>query len=247
MPDRTPRHGPPAPAATTARGACARCSWTTRRPALSELSYLLRRDDRIGQIRTASSGADALRALDAAPVDVVLLRHQDAGPGRHGPGPGARPVRPTPAGRVRHRVRRARRGRVRGARDRLRDEAGARRAARRGRTPGARRPHGRRRPRRPGPEATEDETIPVELGGVTTFLQRSQVLYAQAHGDYARLHTGDKLPPRPRSRSPRSRSAGPQPASCASTAAPWSPCRTSARSAWSTGGAPCSSARPSSR
>jgi DNA-binding LytR/AlgR family response regulator len=35
----------------------------------------------------------------------------------------------------------------------------------------------------------EDETIPVELGGVTRFITRSQIRYAQAHGDYARLHT----------------------------------------------------------
>jgi len=41
-------------------------------PALSELTYLLREDDRIGDIRTASNGADALRALDSAPVDVLF-------------------------------------------------------------------------------------------------------------------------------------------------------------------------------
>jgi len=29
----------------------------------------------------------------------------------------------------------------------------------------------------------------VGLGGVTTFIKRSQVRYAQAQGDYARLHT----------------------------------------------------------
>ena len=40
-----------------------------------------------------------------------------------------------------------------------------------------------------GPAAVEDETIPVELGGVTRFITRSQIRYAQAHGDYARLHT----------------------------------------------------------
>ncbi len=39
------------------------------------------------------------------------------------------------------------------------------------------------------PAALEDETIPVELGGVTRFVQRSQVRYVEAHGDYARLHT----------------------------------------------------------
>ena len=41
-------------------------------PALEELSWLLRQDERIGEIRTASSGADALRALEEGPVDVVF-------------------------------------------------------------------------------------------------------------------------------------------------------------------------------
>ena len=48
------------------------------------------------------------------------------------------------------------------------------------------------RPQGPGPGGTapegtpppvEDETIPVELGGVTRFITRSQIRYAQAHGD----------------------------------------------------------------
>src|SRR4029079_14523978 len=39
------------------------------------------------------------------------------------------------------------------------------------------------------PAPVQDETIPVELGGVTRFITRSQIRYAQAHGDYARLHT----------------------------------------------------------
>jgi DNA-binding LytR/AlgR family response regulator len=34
-----------------------------------------------------------------------------------------------------------------------------------------------------------DETLGVELGGVTTFVQRSSVLWAEAQGDYVRLHT----------------------------------------------------------
>ena len=37
--------------------------------------------------------------------------------------------------------------------------------------------------------AAEDETIRVELAGVTRFVRRSQVRYVEAHGDYARLHT----------------------------------------------------------
>ena len=35
----------------------------------------------------------------------------------------------------------------------------------------------------------QDETIPVELAGVTRFVRRSQVRYVEAQGDYARLHT----------------------------------------------------------
>ncbi|MGH2899952.1 MAG: LytR/AlgR family response regulator transcription factor, partial [Solirubrobacteraceae bacterium] len=37
----------------------------------------------------------------------------------------------------------------------------------------------------------DDETIAVELAGVTRFVQRSEVRYAEAQGDYARLHTAD--------------------------------------------------------
>jgi DNA-binding LytR/AlgR family response regulator len=44
-----------------------------------------------------------------------------------------------------------------------------------------------------GPEAQDrDETIAVELGGVTRFVHRSQVLWVEAQGDYARLHTRDQ-------------------------------------------------------
>ncbi|MDQ4007917.1 MAG: response regulator transcription factor, partial [Actinomycetota bacterium] len=39
------------------------------------------------------------------------------------------------------------------------------------------------------PEA--DETIAVELGGVTRFVHRSEITYVEAQGDYARLHTAD--------------------------------------------------------
>ena len=55
-------------------------------------------------------------------------------------------------------------------------------------------PAGRRRARhrRASPSTRDaDETIPVELGGVTRFIQRSDVRYVEAHGDYARLHTAD--------------------------------------------------------
>ena len=41
------------------------------------------------------------------------------------------------------------------------------------------------------PEDVGDETIQVELAGVTRFVQRSQVRWVEAQGDYARLHTAD--------------------------------------------------------
>lgn len=44
-------------------------------PAAAELAWLLEQDDRIGQVRTVHSGADALRALDGgsgAPADVIF-------------------------------------------------------------------------------------------------------------------------------------------------------------------------------
>ena len=43
----------------------------------------------------------------------------------------------------------------------------------------------------PVPEPPADESIAVELGGVTRFITRSEVRFAEAHGDYTRLHTAD--------------------------------------------------------
>jgi DNA-binding LytR/AlgR family response regulator len=43
----------------------------------------------------------------------------------------------------------------------------------------------------PGEQSTEDEVIPVELAGTTKLVPRSSVRWVEAHGDYARLHTGD--------------------------------------------------------
>jgi len=157
-------------------------------PALSELTYLLRHDDRIGDIRTASNGADALLALDAAPVDVVFCDIKM--PGLDGMALARvlarfadRPhvvfvtaydhhavdafevratdyvMKPVRAARLSEAVRRV-----------VTAMAAANGADASGPT-------------------VADETIPVGLGGVTTFIRRSQVRYAQAQGDYARLHT----------------------------------------------------------
>src|SRR5665647_309179 len=157
-------------------------------PALSELTYLLRQDDRIGDIRTASSGADALRVLESAPVDVVFCDIKMPGLdgmalarvlARFADQPqvvfvtaydehavDAFEVRatdyvmkPVRAARLSEAVRR-----VVTALAAATDTGSS------------------------GP-AVADETIPVGLGGVTTFIKRSQVRYVQAQGDYARLHT----------------------------------------------------------
>ncbi|HWR47484.1 MAG TPA: LytTR family DNA-binding domain-containing protein [Pseudonocardiaceae bacterium] len=50
----------------------------------------------------------------------------------------------------------------------------------------------RRDPAAPGTEqGNEDEVIPVELAGTTKLVPRSSVRWVEAHGDYARLHTGE--------------------------------------------------------
>ncbi|MFG2602791.1 LytR/AlgR family response regulator transcription factor [Streptomyces sp. NPDC048514] len=43
----------------------------------------------------------------------------------------------------------------------------------------------------PGPVSALDDQVPVELGGVTRFVPVADITYVEAHGDYARLHTGD--------------------------------------------------------
>lgn len=160
-------------------------------PTLAELRWLLDRDERIGTIQTASSGTEALRLLQSEPVDVVFC--DISMPGLDGLdlarvlGRFAEPpqvvfvtahdqhavdafdlhatdyvMKPVRADRLSEAVRRV-----------LAKHGGA---ATNGRDAAADAP-------------VDDETIPVELGGVTTFLQRSQIRYAQAQGDYARLHT----------------------------------------------------------
>ncbi|WP_341393815.1 LytR/AlgR family response regulator transcription factor [Arthrobacter sp. G119Y2] len=42
-------------------------------PAVNELAFLLGRDSRVGEVHRASSGAEALRAIEGNPVDAVFL------------------------------------------------------------------------------------------------------------------------------------------------------------------------------
>jgi DNA-binding LytR/AlgR family response regulator len=158
-------------------------------PALEELSWLLRQDHRIAEVLTASSGADALRSLDAGDIDVVFS--DISMPGLDGMELArviARFVeRPQVVFVTAHDQHAVDAFAVDATdyvmkpvrRDRL---AEAVRRVVAAVDPGSSAPQGST----PEPE---DETIPVELAGVTRFITRSQVRYAQAQGDYARLHT----------------------------------------------------------
>ena len=202
-------------------------------PTLSELTYLLEQDPRIGSISTAGSATEALRALDDDHVDVVFS--DISMPGLDGMDLARvlarfadRPqvvyvtandgyavdafdldatdyvMKPVRAERLAEAVRRVI--------ERHTERATGSPPAGQATTPmaapipapaqpPARRAEGAEGPlgpedavttlNGPGPLATPsfDEIIPVELAGVTTFVQRSQIRYAQAHGDYARLHT----------------------------------------------------------
>lgn len=150
-------------------------------PALAELAWLLRQDARVGEVRTASSAAEALRTLDSDAVDVVFSDIKMPGLdgldlarvlARFAQRPqvvfvtayDAHAVDAFEVQATDYVMKPVRPGRLAEAVRRVVDvasEAGA----------------------------EQDETIPVELGGVTRFVQRSQVRYVEAQGDYARLHT----------------------------------------------------------
>jgi DNA-binding LytR/AlgR family response regulator len=157
-------------------------------PAREELTWLLGRDPNVATVRSAASASEALRALELEPVDVVFCDVKM--PGLDGLDLARvlarfaqRPhlvfvtaydehaihafdlratdyvLKPVRAERLAEAVRRV----VHDLDQSAPDHAPV--------------------------HHTADETIAVELGGVTRFVQRSQVLYVEAHGDYARLHT----------------------------------------------------------
>jgi DNA-binding LytR/AlgR family response regulator len=148
-------------------------------PALDELEFLLGRDERVGQVQACGSAAEALRMLRTEAYDVVLL--DIAMPGLTGLelAQVLRQFRQPPAvvfvtahaehavdafdlNAVDYVLKPVREARLREAVRRI-TEAGA--------------------------PAPADDTIPVELGGVTRFVSRSDIRYVEAHGDYSRLHT----------------------------------------------------------
>ncbi|MEV6107875.1 LytTR family DNA-binding domain-containing protein [Streptomyces sp. NPDC051940] len=160
-------------------------------PALEELAWLLRRDTRVGDVQTAADGQSALLALDAAlqagrPLDAVFL---DIGmPGLDGLSLArllSRFAQPPQVVFVTaHEDHAVEAFALRAADYVLKpvDEARLAEAVRRVAPAPA--------PAEPTAEtAPDEERITVELGGVTRFVRRAEVLYAEAQGDYARLYT----------------------------------------------------------
>lgn len=151
-------------------------------PAREDLAYLLRDDPRVGTVRTAQSAAQALKFLNDEPVDLVVCDIKM--PGLDGMELARVVAQFTDRPQIvfvtaydDHAVDAFELQ----ATDYLMKPVRADRlaeAVRRVVTAGS-----------PDPPAAEDETISVELAGVTRFVRRSQVRYVEAQGDYTRLHT----------------------------------------------------------
>jgi DNA-binding LytR/AlgR family response regulator len=153
-------------------------------PALDELSFLLERDERVAVVHRCASSTQALRLLDGERVDVVLL--DIAMPGLSGLELASvlRRFRRPPAvifvtAHQNHAVEAFDLRAVDYLLKPIREER-------------LREALGRVSEAWPAPE--DDEQVPVELGGVTRFVRRSDVRYATAQGDYVRLHTGSSDP-----------------------------------------------------
>ena len=152
------------------------------KPALDELSFLLRRDPRITSVLTSSSATDALRVLRENEVDVVFL--DISMPGLDGLEMAqvlARFRMPPPivfvTAHERHAVEAFELAAVdyvlKPVREARLAEA-VRRVVEGSSTP----------------TSEADEQIAVELGGVTRFVNRRDITHVEAHGDYVRLHAG---------------------------------------------------------
>jgi DNA-binding LytR/AlgR family response regulator len=152
------------------------------RPALDELSFLLRQDDRVGDVLTCDSATDALRLLREREVDCVFLDIQMPGlTGLELAQVLSRFRSPPPVVFVTAHEGHAVEAFDLQAVDYVLKPVRADRLA-----------EAVRRVVHGGERTTADEQslqIPVERSGVTRFVDRDDVTHVEAHGDYARLHT----------------------------------------------------------
>lgn len=157
-------------------------------PALNEVAWLLDQDERVGRVLTASSGTAALAALEREHIDVVFS--DISMPGLDGMQLARviarfaeRPQVVFVTAHDNHAVDAFDLHAVDYVMKPVRPERigeAVRRCLAAAPREGS------------APESAEPgETIPVELGGVTRFIPRSEIRWVQAQGDYARLHTPD--------------------------------------------------------
>lgn len=152
------------------------------RPALDEIMWLLRRDPRVGEVLGCDSATEALRVLQDTEVDAVFLDIQM--PGLTGLDLAqvlSRFRTPPPivfvTAHEEHAVEAFELRAVDYVLKPVREERLAeavRRVVDAGPTP-----------------VSQDVQIPVERGGVTRFVNRSDITHVEAQGDYARLHTAE--------------------------------------------------------
>jgi DNA-binding LytR/AlgR family response regulator len=150
-------------------------------PAVEELAFLLGRDERIGKVLRATSGAEALTALSGGNIDAVFLDiHMPAVSGLDIAGAIARISSPPAIVFVTADEDYALAAFELAAVDYLLKPVRTERLAR---------SVGRICELRDGGAAPE--MITVDQGGTTRMIRRDDVTYVQAQGDYARLHTAD--------------------------------------------------------
>lgn len=151
------------------------------RPALDELAYLLGHDPRVREVLTCDSATETLRLLQETAVDAVFLDVQMPGlTGLELAQVLARFREPPPVVFVTAHEQHAVEAFDLRAVDYVLKPVRADRLAE-----AVRRVVEGTTDR--GPAA--DLQVPVELGGVTRFVARSDIGYVEAQGDYARLHT----------------------------------------------------------
>jgi DNA-binding LytR/AlgR family response regulator len=149
-------------------------------PARDELAWLLRQDSRVGEVRLAADGLSALRELEEQRLDAVFCETEL--PGLDGLELARLVDRFADRPQVVF---------VTSSADRAVDAFALRvldyllKPARPDRIAEA----VRRVLAAAAGADSADESIPIELAGVTRFVRRSEVRYVEAQGDYARLHT----------------------------------------------------------